>query len=145
MRQWLERWTQRSGHSYSGWSHPRGDSRQHIRNVESRPWRDTGGFESLESQREPPTMAGGLSVGRDVEKGNSNQRSHSTNTYDSDQALSTSKAPFEVGEGRVEVQTEVRQEVERVQSPLSFCADRPQGWLRENEVLTEISAKRADQ
>lgn len=74
---------------------------------------------------------------RDAEIGDSSREEASIGAYDSDRELTSVGAPCESNVGRVEVRTEIRHEIERIESPRAFS--RGPGW--ENDVVsTEITA-----
>ena len=75
---------------------------------------------------------------RDAERGDSGREETRIGAYDSDHELISIGAPHGRNVGRVEVWTEVRQEVQRVVSTRAFS--REQGW-RNDTVSTEITAK----
>ena len=82
-------------------------------------------------------VAGGPVADRDTARGDIGREEASIGAYDSDHELMSTGAPGESGAGRVEVLTEVRQEVQRIESPGAFARERELGNYT---VSTGISA-----
>ena len=74
----------------------------------------------------------------DAERGDSSREEANIGAYDSSHELISLEVPHENRVGRVEVWTEMRQEVQWIRSPRSFS--REQGWGND-VVSTEITAK----
>lgn len=75
---------------------------------------------------------------KDAESGDSSRKEASIGAYDSDHELIVMGAPCESRVGKVKVQTEVRQEVQWIESPR--VSDRERVW-GDDTVSTAITAK----
>ena len=93
------------------------------------------GFQNLDSHSKSASQPIGE---RDAESGESSREEASIGAYDSDHELTAMEAPRESRVGRVKVQTEVRQEVQRIKSP--NLSGRERNWGNDI-VSTEITAK----
>ena len=74
----------------------------------------------------------------DSERGDSSREETSIDVYDSDHELISIGAPHGRNVGRVEVWIEVRQEIQRIESPRAI--NRERGWANDT-VSTEITGK----
>lgn len=83
-------------------------------------------------------MPGGPVAERATERGDSCHEEASIGAYESDHELISMRLPCESNMGRVEVRTEVRQEVHRIEDPRAFAREREwEGYT----VSTGITAK----
>ena len=134
----FRRWRPRTSAWYGGGGRPSANSYSNSSNARSRSRRDTAGFQDLGSQGTSKAKAVGPVVEMDAERGHSNREEASIGAYDSDHELIPMGAPGESGVGRVEVRTEMRQEVQRIESPRAFAREREWG---KDTVSTAISAE----
>ena len=77
---------------------------------------------------------------RDAEREDSSREEAIIGAYDSDHELISMAPPCKSSVGRVEVRTELRQEVQRIERPRALAHER--GWGNDT-VSTEITAKGA--
>ena len=114
------------------------NDRHSASNTRIRSRHNTGGFQNLGSLSK--STAPGPVTERDAEREDSSREEANIGAYDSDHELISVGAPCENSVGRVEVRTEVRQEVQRIESPRALARERGGG---DDAVSTEITAKGA--
>ena len=142
----FQRWRPRLRVFHSGGDRPRANDYGNSSNTWTRSRRGTAGFQNLGSKDKSnatATAAAPTAEWDDAERGDNISREEaSVGVYDSDHELiSMGGPPFESGVGRVEVLTEVRQEVQRMGSPGAYGHERRE-W-GDDTVSTEITAKGA--
>lgn len=136
----FQRWRPRIGTWHSGADHASPRNYSNCPNARTRSHRDTAGFQNLGSQSRSTAKvkAAGPVAEMDAERGYTSREEASIGTYDSDHELVFMGAPCESNVGRVEVRTEMRQEMQRIASPEAYNRERKWG---SDTVSTEISAK----